>query len=77
MVEGRNLVDIHNHNTYSSIVKVIIVKLPHVITHKKEFDQFCGYISNDYVNEYTNEKVYVVSGKEFGYLEGSVVLIRE
>ena len=36
-----------------------------------------GNISNNYVNEYTNEKVYAVSGKESGNLEGIVVLIQK
>ena len=77
LVAGGHLVNIINNGTYFSKFKGIIVKLLHFIAYKKKLDQFCGNISNIYVNAYTNEKVYKISGKEFGNLEVSVVLIRK
>ena len=77
LVVGGHLVDIINNDTYFSKFKGIIVKLLHFITQKKKLDQLCGNMSNIYVNAYTNDKVYAISGKECGNLEVSVVFIRK
>ena len=75
IVAGRHLVEILDHNTYYFTVKDISLKPLHFIANRKGLDQFCGNISNTYVNAYTHEKVYAVSGKYFGYLQGILVFI--
>ena len=36
-----------------------------------------GDVSNAYVNAHTNEKVYAIAGKEFGELEGKIIIIKK
>jgi hypothetical protein len=60
------------------MVKGVNVKLLNVIVHKTGMDQLCGDVGNTYVNAFTNEKVYAVTGKEFWEsLAGSVIIIKK
>ena len=77
LVAGGHLVDILDHPVYSSMVKGISIRLLNVIAHKAGLRQLVGDIGNAYVNAYTNEKVYAIAGKEFGELEGHLVVIKK
>jgi hypothetical protein len=46
-----------------------------VIAHKTGMDQLCGDVGNAYVNAFTNEKVYAVTGNEFGESLAECVII--
>ena len=62
---------------YSSQVKPISVKHIGVIADKMGLKQFCGDVSNAYVNADTYQKVYVpVSGPEFSSRSGQTIVIK-
>eukprot|EP00957_Ditylum_brightwellii_P042808 3241003-Ditylum_brightwellii.AAC.1 len=65
LVAGGHLIDLLNHDVYSSMVKGISVCLLHVIAHSASMEVLCGDIGNTYVNAYTTEKVYAVASPEF------------
>ena len=47
-----------------------------MIAHKANLEILCGDIGNAYVNAYTNEKLYAISGGEFEKaMKGSVVIM--
>ena len=76
LVAGGNLINALDHDIYSTTVKFISVKLLQVIAHKAKLEIMCGDIVNAYVNAYTKEKVYAISGDGFGKaMKGSVVII--
>jgi hypothetical protein len=78
LVAGGHLIDILDHNYYSLTVKGISVKILHVIAHQQKLKQLCGYVTNAFVNAYTNKEVYVVAGLEFGEeAVGKIVMIRK
>eukprot|EP00957_Ditylum_brightwellii_P071370 5425599-Ditylum_brightwellii.AAC.1 len=76
LVAGGHLIDLLDHDVYSSTVKGISVCLLHVIAHSENMKVLCGDIGNAYVNTYTTEKVYAVASPEFGSgLEGRFVIL--
>jgi hypothetical protein len=78
LVAGGHLIDVLNHDVYSSTVKGISVRILHVIAHQQKLDQLCGDVTNAFVNAYTNEKVYARAGLEFGKaMEGKIVIIKK
>ena len=77
LVAGGHLIDAFDVDIYSSTVKLISVKLLHVIAHKMNLKQLCGDVSNAFPTAWTNEKVYDRAGPEFGVLEGQIVIIRK
>ena len=77
LVAGGHLIDTLDHQVCSSTVKGISVRLLHVIAHKAGLKQLVGDVSNAYVNAHTNEKVYAIAGKEFGELEGKIIIIKK
>jgi hypothetical protein len=77
LVAGGHLIETLGHQVYSSTVKGISVRLLHVIAHKAGLKQLVGDVGNAYVNADTNEKVWARAGKEFGELEGSVIIIKK
>jgi hypothetical protein len=78
LVAGGHLIDVLDHDVYSSTVKGISVKILHVIAHQQKLKQLCGDVTNAFVNAYTNEKVYAVAGLEFGEeAVGKIVIIRK
>jgi hypothetical protein len=78
LVAGGHLIDVLDHNVYSSTVKGISVKILHVIAHQQKLKQLCGDVTNAFVNAYTNKKVYAVAGLEFGEeAVGKIVIIRK
>ena len=77
LVAGGHLLDVLDHNVYSSIVKGISVRILHVIAHKAGLKQLVKDVGNAYVNADTNEKVYARAGPEFGELEGKVMIIKK
>ena len=60
---------------YSSTVKSISVRLLLVISHKEKYDILCGDIGNVFPTIYTNERVYAITGKEFGARAGQFIII--
>jgi hypothetical protein len=71
LVAGGHLVDPLNHSVYSSTVKGISVKLlHHVIAYKVDLSQLCGDVLLAFVNAFTNELVYAITGPKFREHEG-------
>ena len=58
-------------------MKGVSVKLLQVITHRTKLEILCGDISNAYVNAYTDKKMCVYAGPEFGIKEGSLIIIKK
>eukprot|EP00957_Ditylum_brightwellii_P167075 12719262-Ditylum_brightwellii.AAC.1 len=66
LVVGGHLVDLLDNNTYSSTVRGISMKMPHVISQSTGLEALCSDIGNVLVNAYTTEKVYTRAGLEVG-----------
>eukprot|EP00957_Ditylum_brightwellii_P051779 3926854-Ditylum_brightwellii.AAC.1 len=64
-VAGGYLIDLLDHDVYSSTVKGISICLLHVIAHSANVEVLCGDIGNAYVNSYTTEKVDAATSPEF------------
>ena len=77
LIAGGHLIDVVDHNLYSSTVKGLSVRLLHVIAHKQKLEQLQGDIGNAYVNAYTKEKVYTKAGQTFGVRKGGILIIRK
>ncbi len=77
MVASGHLIDVFDHNVYSSTVKGISVKILHAIAHQQKLKQLCGDITHAFVrNAYRNEKVYAVAGPKLGEERvGKIVII--
>ena len=75
LVDGGHLVDVIDTPFYSSIVKIISIQLINVISHKAGLQQLCGHIGNEFPNAFTDEKVFVIAGPEFGERAGMKIII--
>jgi hypothetical protein len=66
LVIGGNVVDSEEHSGYSSVVKMTSIRLLNVIAKCQGLECLAGDVGNAYLNAYTNEKVFVKCGLEFG-----------
>ena len=60
---------------YSSCVKNISVRLLYIIAHNQDLSLLCGDVGNAFVNTYTNERVYAITGPDIGEDEGKIVIL--
>ena len=63
---GGHLIDVLDHNMYSTTIKYISVKILQMIAHKANLEILCGNICNTYFHAYTNKKMYTISGNGLG-----------
>jgi hypothetical protein len=78
IVIGGHKVDATGHSRYSSVVQLASIRLLNIIAKSQDLKCLAGDIGNAYLNAETQEKVYVICGKEFGpELEGRIAIVKK
>ena len=75
LVAGEHRKDPPKESVYSSVVSRESVRLAFLVAALNDLDILAGDIQNAYLNAPTNEKVYIICGKEFGSNSGRPALI--
>jgi Reverse transcriptase (RNA-dependent DNA polymerase) len=75
LVAGGHLTDPPSSITYSSVVSRESVRIAFLIAALNDLDIYAADIGNAYLNAQTEEKVYTVTGKEFGHEAGRLATI--
>ena len=76
MVAGGHLTPECN-DSYSGVISLRTLRLAILIGELNGLDIMVGDIQSAYLEAYTNEKVYIIAGPEFGELEGHTLIIRK
>jgi hypothetical protein len=74
-VAGGHLTDTPIDSVYSSVVSLRGVRILTFIAELNNLDVWCTDIGNAYLESYTNEKVYIIGGAEFGDRHGHTLII--
>ena len=77
LVAGGHLTDIPLSSVYSGVVSLRGIRLVLFLAELNGLDSWSTDIGNAYLEATTKEKVYIVAGKEFGDLEGHILLIKK
>ena len=64
-------------DSYSGVISLRTLQLALTVGEFNELKVMVGDIGNAYLEAYTNEKVYIVAGPEFGELEGHTLVIEK
>ena len=75
LVAGGHLTQVPSHLTYSSVVSRESVRIMFLIAALNDLQVLSADIGNAYLNAPNREKVYAITGKEFGSRAGEVVII--
>ena len=75
LVAGGHLTDPPKDSVYSGVVSLKSLRLALLIGELNGLQAMVGDIGNAYLEAYTKEKVYFIAGKEFGPLEGHLLVI--
>jgi Reverse transcriptase (RNA-dependent DNA polymerase) len=75
LVAGGHVTDPPTSITYSSVVSRESVLIAFVIAALNDLDIMAAYIGNAYLNAFTSEKAYTITGPEFGDEAGRVAII--
>jgi Reverse transcriptase (RNA-dependent DNA polymerase) len=75
LVAGGHMTDPPSSITYSSVLSRETVRIIFVVAALNELELTAADIGNAYLNAYTTEKVYVITGPEFGHEASCVALI--
>ncbi len=75
LVAGGHVTDPPATSTYSSVVSRESVRIMFLIAALNDLDIMAGDIGNAYLNAKTQEKVFIITGPEFGEDAGKVALI--
>ena len=68
LVAGGHLTDTPIDSVCSSVVSLRAIRMLTFIAELNEMDVWCTDIGNAYLESYTQEKVYIVAGKDLGVL---------
>ena len=77
LVAGGHLTDTPIDPVYSSVVSLRAIRILTFIAELNDLETWCTDIGNTYLESYTQERIYIVAGKEFGDREGHILIIRE
>ncbi len=69
------MTEIPKESCYSGVVSLCSLCIITFLAELNDLELMAGDISNAYLTAYTKEKLYVIAGKEFGELEGHVLII--
>ena len=75
LVAGGHMTEIPKESCYSGVVSLCSLCIITFLAELNDLELMAGDISNAYLTAYTKEKLYVIAGKEFGELEGHVLII--
>ena len=68
---GGHLTDTPIDSVYSSVVSLRAIRLLTFIAELNDMEVWCTDIGNAYLESFTQEKVYIVAGPEFGDDKGT------
>jgi hypothetical protein len=77
LVAGGHLTPTPEHGSYSGVVSLRSLRIALLIGEVNGLNLMVGDIGNAYLEAYTKEKVYFIAGKEFGPLEGHILIIKK
>ena len=75
LVAGGHLTDTPIDSVYSSVVSLRGIRMITFLAELNGLDTWSTDIGNAYLESYTQEKVYIVAGPEFGEREGHTLII--
>ena len=75
LVADGQLTDTPVDSVYSSVVSLRGLKTVLFIAELNQLEAWCTDVGNAYLEAYTDEKVYIVAGNEFGIREGRTLII--
>jgi Reverse transcriptase (RNA-dependent DNA polymerase) len=75
LVAGGHVTDPPSSITYSSVVSRETVRIAFVVAASNDLDIKAAGIGNAYLNAYTSEKVYTITGPEFGEESNRIAVI--
>ena len=75
LVAGGHMTEPPKDSVYSGVVSLRSMRLALLVGEINGLKAMVGDIGNAYLEAYTKEKVYFIAGKEFGELEGHVMII--
>lgn len=75
LVAGGHLTDTPIDSVYSSVVSLRGIRIITFIAELNNLEVWATDIGNAYLESYTQEKVYIIAGSEFGDLAGHTLLI--
>ena len=76
-VADRHKTDIRLESVYSGVVTLRGLRIVIFLVELNFLDLRATYIGNVYLEAKTKEKVYIITGKEFGDLEGHIWVIHK
>ena len=77
VVAGGHLTETPVESIYSGVVSLRGIRIVTFIAELNDLEVWQTDIGNAYLEAYTDEKVYVIAGPEFGNLEGHIFVIRK
>ena len=77
VVAGGHLTETPVESIYSGVVSLRGIRIVTFIAELNNLEVWQTDIGNAYLEAYTDEKVYVIAGPEFGELEGHIFVIRK
>ena len=77
MVADGHLTDVPLDSVYSGVVSLRGLRLVLFLAELNDLTTYATDIGNAYLEAYTKEKVCIIAGKEFGPLEGHLLIIKK
>ena len=77
LVGGGHLTQTPINSVYSSVVSLRGIRLLTFVAELNDLEVWATDIGNAYLESYTQEKVYIVAGPEFGNQQGHTLFIRK
>ena len=75
LVAGGHLTDTPIDSVYSSVVSLLGIRMLTFIAEHNDMKVWCTDIGNAYLESYTQEKVFIIAGPEFGDRRGHTLVI--
>ena len=75
LVAGGHLTDTPIDSVYSSVVSLRGIRILTFLSELNDLEIWATDIGNAYLESFTQEKVYIIAGPEFGELEGHTLII--
>ena len=75
LVAGEHLTDTPINSVYSLVVSLRGIRLLTFLAKHNDMEIWATNIGNAYLKSFTQEKVYIVAGPEFGDREGHTLII--
>ena len=77
LVADGNLTQVPLDSVYSSVVSLQGLRLTLFLAELNQLETWCTDVGNAYLEAFTDEKIYIIAGNEFGPREGHTLLIHK